>query len=503
MISNTYDLGGRMLDQYLPEQLIKRSKMSTVYRAWQRDLARLVAVKVMNSALDNEFLLRFQREAHMMAQLDHANIIPIYDYGEQDGLAILVMPYFPRGSLHDVLANRGRLSQQEILTYIPQAAAALDYAHKHGIVHLDLKPSNFLLHADGRLVLTDFGIARSIHDTAQATESLSTINRPILGTPEYMPPEMIQGEHIDYRADIYQLGLILYQMLSGNIPFVGDDIYTVLAQQLREPLPLVHQIDKTIPPEVDAVIQRATAKKPEERYTSAKTLARALQTAFTTPTYCTIVDLDRTFDRISLNVPPRVHKVAINLEERFTFSPHSTTKAATHKPKVVRPGVPNTNPFRTFIFTLLVITLIACGLVISFMPPQTHQGPAPAEINSTLVPTPRSAPTPSQASTEAVQHYYDTWNNGDYLGAFSQLDSNYQEANPYNTLISSYENTLHASIMINSITQLSNGVFKVAVTDFAIEKSSSGTQTVNRVYQGYYIVKKENGTWKLTPYFKY
>ncbi len=501
MNSNTYGPVGRMLDQYMPEQLIKRSKMSTVYRAWQLNLARTVAVKVMNNRLDNEFLLCFHREAHMMAQLDHANIVPIYDYGEQDGLAFLVMPYYPRGSLYEVLVDRGRLSQQEILTYIQQAAAALDYAHAFGIVHLDLKPSNFLLHADGRLVLTDFGIARIIYDSAHATDSLSRINRPILGTPEYMPPEMIRGEQIDYLADIYELGIILYQMLSGNIPFIGDDIYAILSQQLQEPLPLVHQIDKTIPPEVDAVIRRATAKKREERYTSAKALARALQTAFTTPTYCTIIDLDRTFDRISLNVPPRVHKAAINLEERFTFSPHSTTKAATHKPKVVHPGVPNTNLFRTFFFTLLAITLIACGLVISFMPLRTHEGPSPAITTSTLVP--KSAPTPSQTATEAVQHYYDTWNNGDYPDTYSQLDSDYQEAHPYNTLISSYENTLHSSIMINSITQLSNGVFKVAVTDFAIEKSSSGTQTVNRVYQGYYIVKKENGKWKLTPYFKY
>src|SRR5260370_41544432 len=157
---------------------------------------------MMDNSLYEEFLIRFQREASLIAGLEHLNITPIYDYGKHEGIAYLVMPYLAGGTLRDVLARRGALPLQEALTYIEQAAAALDYAHAHGIIHRDLKPSNFLLHADGRLVLADFGIARMMQTGADSAPGTTlTGTGMFVGTPEYMAPEMASGESIYHPSD--------------------------------------------------------------------------------------------------------------------------------------------------------------------------------------------------------------------------------------------------------------------------------------------------------------
>src|SRR5579859_7052249 len=161
---------GRTLGNCILERMVGQGGMGSVYLAQQIRPSRRVAVKVlhlnlsMNSEVYQEFLARFRREADVIARLEHINIMPIYEYGEQDGLAYLVMPHLTGGSLRDVLKQRGALSLQEAATYIDQAAAALDYAHAQSVIHRDLKPANFLLHADGRLVLADFGIARIMED---------------------------------------------------------------------------------------------------------------------------------------------------------------------------------------------------------------------------------------------------------------------------------------------------------------------------------------------------
>ena len=170
------------------------------------------------------------------------------------------MPYLAGGTLRDVLARRGALPLQEALAYIEQAAAALDYAHAHGIIHRDLKPSNFLLHPDGRLVLADFGIARMMQGNGKALGITLTNTGTLLGTPEYMAPEMIRGGQVDSRTDIYELGIVLFQMLSGTVPFRDDPHFAILMKHLQEPVPLLHYSNPAVPPAVDAVIQKATAK---------------------------------------------------------------------------------------------------------------------------------------------------------------------------------------------------------------------------------------------------
>lgn len=288
MAINRANLTGRTLGTCVLERLVGQGGMGAVYLARQTRPARNVAVKVLlptdtsqDSTVYQEFLERFRREADLVARLEHVNIVPIYEYGEQDGLAYLVMPYLTGGSLRDVLRQRGVLSLQEAAAYIDQAAAALDYAHTQGVIHRDLKPANFLLAADGRLVLADFGIARMMeHGTSGKT---LTSAGTVIGTPEYMAPEMASGEKIDYRADIYELGVILFQMLSGQVPFTGTTPLVVIMKQIQEPLPLLHSINPAIPAAIDAVIQKATAKRREDRYASAKEMAQEFRAAIAQP----------------------------------------------------------------------------------------------------------------------------------------------------------------------------------------------------------------------------
>ncbi len=286
MADSTKDMVGQTLGNCTLTKLLGQGGMGAVYLARQARPARNVAVKVLQpnlvpgNALYPEFLARFQREADVIARLEHVNIMPIYEYGEQDGMAYLVMPYLTGGSLRDVLAARGALSLTETMTYIDQAASALDYAHAHGVIHRDLKPANFLLHADGRLVLADFGIARIIEESTTTATTL-TRTGAIVGTPDYMAPEMARGETIDYRVDIYELGIVLFQMLSGHVPFSGSTPYAVAIKHIQDPLPSLQRGNPAIPVMVDTVIQRATAKVPEDRYQSAKEMAQALRAAST------------------------------------------------------------------------------------------------------------------------------------------------------------------------------------------------------------------------------
>src|SRR3989440_2875770 len=309
-MSNNFDnLNGKTLGTCILENLIGQGGMGAVYLARQIRPSRHVAVKVLlsnvttNSSLYKEFLVRFRHEADVVARLEQINIMAIYEYGEQDGIAYLVMPYFPGGSLRDLLARNSALSLQEAATFIDQAAAALDFAHAHGVIHRDLKPGNFLLSSDGRLVLADFGIARMLWDSDSTFRAALTGTGAFLGTPEYMAPEMLNGEPIDHRTDIYALGIVLFQMLSGQVPFIGNTPFAIATKHLQEPPPSLHQINPVIPPTVDSIIQKALAKKREDRYASASEMAQALRNVVNPPGY-----LSETMDRNAPTVisPPRV-----------------------------------------------------------------------------------------------------------------------------------------------------------------------------------------------------
>jgi serine/threonine protein kinase len=270
------------------EHLIGRGGMGAVYLAQQSRPRRSVAVKVLVPGLllerrvHNEFLVRFRREADAIAALDHINIMPIYEYGEQEQLAYLVMPYVTGGTLREVLEQRGILPLAEVLPIIEQAASALDYAHKQGIVHRDLKPGNILFHADGRVLLADFGLAKVLKettDTEQVPTSTLTSLGTVIGTPEYLSPEQATGSPVDQRTDIYSLGVILYQMLGGRLPFTGATPVAIAIKQTLEEPPPITEMNPALPRGVVAVIMKAIAKKPDQRYATAGELVRALRAA--------------------------------------------------------------------------------------------------------------------------------------------------------------------------------------------------------------------------------
>ncbi|HLZ23207.1 MAG TPA: serine/threonine-protein kinase, partial [Ktedonobacterales bacterium] len=203
--------------------------MAQVYLARDVRLGREVAVKVLDVRLAERpgFRERFLREARVAAALDHPNIVPLYDFGDTEHLLYLVMPYVSGGNLQDVL-RRAPLSSGEVVTYGSQMTDALDYAHKRGVVHRDVKPANMLLHADGRLMLTDFGLAKILGPNSRPAVPRG---HPDAGTPEYMAPEQIEGR-TDERSDIYALGVVLYLLLTGHLPFTGSTSAAVMEGHL-------------------------------------------------------------------------------------------------------------------------------------------------------------------------------------------------------------------------------------------------------------------------------
>lgn len=287
MVTDSNQLLGQTLGTCTLKGLLGRGGMGAVYQAHQSRPRRSVAVKVLmpglllETRIRSEFLARFRREANAIAALDHINIMPIYEYGEQEDLAYLVMPHITGGTLRDVLEKRGRLPLNEILPIIEQAAAALDYAHAQGIIHRDLKPGNILFHADGRVVLADFGLAKILNETNELNPDAPgpISGGAIIGTPEYFSPEQSTGNPVDQRTDVYSLGIVLYQMLSGRVPFTGGTAVAIAVKHTIEEPPSLLALNPTIPRGVEAVVMKAIAKKPENRYASAGELARALRAA--------------------------------------------------------------------------------------------------------------------------------------------------------------------------------------------------------------------------------
>lgn len=262
----------------LGERLGQRS-MGIVYKAHNQLLKRPQAIKVLleHHSCDATFCERFLREAQTLAALDHANIVPIHDFGVEGQRAYLVMPFISGGTLDQMLQQHDApLSLEHTFPLLRQLAAALDYAHTLGIIHLDLKPANILLHPDGRLVLADFGVA---HLTRAGARKVG--GNLHFGTPSYMAPEHIRG-HPELASDLYALGVLLYQMLCGRLPFQGSSPLTIFRKHMME-LPLSLRIIRPdLPQAIDDVLAIALAKHPQERYQSASALLRAFEEAVKT-----------------------------------------------------------------------------------------------------------------------------------------------------------------------------------------------------------------------------
>lgn len=272
---------GRTLGGYPLIGLLGVGGMAEVYRARDVRLKREVAVKVLPSALakDASYVARFRAEAQRTAAFTHPNVVPVYDYGEEGGLLYLVMPVL-ESSVRDRLDREGALAPMDAARLAYQVAAALDAAHRRGLVHRDVKPENILLGPDGRAMLTDFGIAREL-DVLQrnsGNQTLSVTGLPV-GTPEYMAPEQLRGQPLDQRIDIYSLGIVFFEMLTGTVPFDAETPYAVAARVLKEDVPPPSSLNPRVWPALDVVVLNAVAKDPGDRYANMRSFATDIRTA--------------------------------------------------------------------------------------------------------------------------------------------------------------------------------------------------------------------------------
>lgn len=274
------DLIGVTLGPYRILEQIGLGGMATVYKAYQSGIDRLVALKVLpeHYARDPLFVQRFKQEAHIIAQLEHRNIVPVYDFGEQDGTTYLVMRYLQAGTVKDILAH-GPLPLSDAARLVADVAAGLDYAHTQGIIHRDVKPSNILVDKQGHAYLTDFGLAKVLESTAELTSSGT-----LLGTPAYMAPEQTLGQPVTPQTDVYALGVVLYEMATGRPPYEADTPMAVALMHVHEPLPLPRQVNPALSKAVELVILKGLAKAPQDRYHSAGELSEALTWAVSTET---------------------------------------------------------------------------------------------------------------------------------------------------------------------------------------------------------------------------
>lgn len=266
-------LVGRKLGMYQITELLGQGGMATVYKGYREDIDRYVAIKVLppHPGLDHQFIDRFKLEARTIARLQHPHILPLYDYGVEDDIIYLVTAYVAGGSLA-TLMEKGKIPISEIVRLLRQIAGALDYAHRQGVIHRDIKPDNILLDKEGNALLADFGIVKIVsgETDGSSTNPALTQTGGLVGTPSYMAPEQGSGEaKIDARADLYALGVVVFEMLTGVPPYTADTPMQIVIKHITEPIPSPRDLVHDLAPEMDAVMQRALAKRPENRYASA------------------------------------------------------------------------------------------------------------------------------------------------------------------------------------------------------------------------------------------
>lgn len=270
---------GQTVGPYRITEKLGQGGMATVYKAYHANLDRYIAIKVLHVAFrqDESFLERFKREAQIVAKLEHPHIVPIYDYADFEGQPYLVMKFLEGETLKKRMRHNP-LSLEEIPAILNPVAAALDYAHRHDVLHRDVKPSNIVIDKDNMPFLADFGLAR-IASTGESTLSQDMM----LGTPQYISPEQAQGnQHLDAGTDIYSLGVVLYEIVVGRVPFSADTPYSIIHDHIYTPLPIPSEVNPDVSPSVETVLLKALSKQRGDRYQTAGDLAKAFIKAIET-----------------------------------------------------------------------------------------------------------------------------------------------------------------------------------------------------------------------------
>jgi eukaryotic-like serine/threonine-protein kinase len=359
-------IGTLIGERFRLEEKVGSGGMSSVYRAFDPTLERRVAIKMMHRDIssDPDQLERFRREARAVAQLNHPHVVTVIDAGEDEGAPYIVFEYVEGETLKERIRRLGRLPIDEAIAYAIEIGRALECAHTHKLVHRDVKPQNVLIDPDGRAKVTDFGIARSLE-----AQGLTATGR-VLGTTDYVSPEQALGHEVTEQSDIYSLGIVLYEMLTGEAPFKADTQVAVAMKHVREPMPDAQRRRPEISATLAAVVERATAKETQNRYATVDDMVHDLEEVLA-------IEAARTGQATG---------------EATTVLRSLSGDTADFAPQRLR------HPKRALFLTFAVLAL--AGLVIGYFATRTEQGPGPAA-------TPSGAPglSPVRLSQDAADDY--------------------------------------------------------------------------------------------------
>jgi serine/threonine protein kinase len=358
---NADPLIGRELAGYRIEELIGKGGMGVVYRAEHVMLGRHDALKLLAADLtaDQAFRERFLRESRVAATIEHSNVIPIYHAGEADGLLYLAMRYVRGSDLSKLLKERDRLEPGETVSVIEQVSSALDAAHERGLIHRDVKPANILIEANGHVYLTDFGIAKHTRTRGGLTKTGS-----FLGTLDYAAPEQIEGKPVDGRVDVYALGCVLYQCLTGAAPYEKDSEVQLIYAHLLERAPPITTRHPGLPPGLDGVLEKALAKSRDDRYATCGQLVADLRTALAGATAPKPPDNVEAPTRIAVPPRPEPTPAAIEVPPRAEPPPAAPPAGPPRAEPPRRPAPPPTPPGRAVPAWRRLPVLLAAGAAI-------------------------------------------------------------------------------------------------------------------------------------------
>ncbi len=383
---------GESVGPYRVIEQLGQGGMATVYKAYHAALDRYVAIKVLHPAFleDASFHQRFDREAKVIAKLEHPNIVPIYDYAEHNGQPYLVMKYIEGETLKARLA-RGPLTQRELLDVVSAVGEALAYAHGRGVLHRDIKPSNVLLGQDGHIYLADFGLARI------AQSGASTLSSDVmLGTPQYISPEQARGQRdLDERTDIYSFGVVLYELTVGRVPFSADTPFSIIHDHIYSPLPLPRAINPRLPEAVERVLLKALEKDPAARFATVADLVTAFRAAVTGQGAFRVTRPEAT---VTLPAPQPSTRPA---ERTGALQPADSSSPQQAPPPATRPAKKRS---RTWLWavgglTMTCLCLFAFALATNRSQRGTSTPPATAEPAATAA----SLPTPAAPDLRRAQ----------------------------------------------------------------------------------------------------
>jgi serine/threonine-protein kinase len=345
---------GETVGRYRIIEQLGQGGMATVLKAYHAELDRYVAIKVLHPAFleDKNFLARFQREARLVAKLDHPNIVPIFDYSEHEGRPYLVMKFIEGETLKARL-ERGTVETEELLEIVQSVGSALSYAHKNKILHRDIKPSNVLLATDKQIYLADFGLAR----IAQSAESTLTSDM-ILGTPQYISPEQALGKKdLDEGTDIYSFGVMLYELSVGKVPFSADTPYSIIHDHIYTPLPLPSLVNSDVGEDVERVLLKALSKERSGRYETVEALVAAI---------CQAWQLNNRTEVLTVagNAAASQKAEALTLAPADPASPEVQTDSQEDVPGKEAVQKKGKRSRRLWMWLAVLVILIACCLVV-------------------------------------------------------------------------------------------------------------------------------------------